>query len=330
MIKQIKQLTEYNILSSLIQSNLIKDDRIKKCSSNVIYSNKKTIGYDFKTIPFQCHLHKVCPVCKVKKTKEYREQDLRDYRRLMEYGETKNKPEVLRLTLTLKSYPNNNLHKQTEILNKCFNDLTRSYIWKKIKKENQQIFMVKVMEIKSTSNKFNPHFHIHLGLKNKTMTNTEMRNSLRETWIRITKKHKLTSLYGVHIITLKDQSSLDYIRKIEHEVNTFNEIDEQLKDSIDKNSSEGMRKLLNKQKSKDITHPRIDKSEQQQSYSSGELEIINHHYTKNPDYKHSKIAHKTVKNQLKQIYGYLGGVHTKTTTRSYSDDFFKETKEKRT
>jgi len=88
----------YEIHQSLIQSNLISDRKVKKCSSNFIYDNTLRKGSDFKRVSFQCHLHKVCPICKITQQEIYINQDLKDYRILMD---SFHNPKVLRLTFTL-------------------------------------------------------------------------------------------------------------------------------------------------------------------------------------------------------------------------------------
>ena len=70
--------TVYEIHQSLIKSNLITDQNVIKCSSNFIYDNTLRKGSDFKRVSFQCHLHKVCPICKITQQEIYRKQDMKD------------------------------------------------------------------------------------------------------------------------------------------------------------------------------------------------------------------------------------------------------------
>ena len=309
----------YEIHQSLIQSNLISDQKVKKCSSNFIYDNTLRKGSDFKRVSFQCHLHKVCPICKITQQKKYRQQDLKDYRILMD---SFHNPKVLRLTFTLRTKPNNNLKKVIGILNKCFNNICKSYCWNKIKRVNQGMFMTKVLEIQTSPNKFNPHLHVHLGFKNKIMTNEEIRKSLRRQWIRETKKFKMISVNGVNLKTLNDESSLDYIRKIEHE----RKVDHQISsDFFKEKDSEQMKRLKGKNKGKVNTHPEDQEFEEKNmdlsSYSIGKLERINHYYLTQEDFKDPHISHETVQKQLKQLYGYMGQRKTVTTKKTYSKEF---------
>ena len=311
--------TVYEIHQLLIKSNLITDQNVIKCSSKFYYENIRRKGSDFKRVPFQCHLHKVCPICKITQQKKYKQQDLKDYRLLMDSFDN---PKVLFLTLTLRTKENNNLQKVTGVLNKCFNNLCQSYIWRKMKRVNGWMYVTKVLEIQTSPNKFNPHLHLHLGFKNKIMTNEEIRKSLRRQWIRETKKFKMISVNGVNLKTLNDESSLDYIRKIEHE----RKVDHQISsDFFKENDSEQMKRLKEKNKGKVITHPEDQEFEEKNmdlsSYSIGKLERIYHYYWTQEDFKDPHISLKTVKKQLEELYGYMGQRKTVTTKKTYSKEF---------
>ena len=160
------------------------------------------------------------------------------------------------------------------------------------------------------------------------MTNEEIRKSLRKQWIRETKKINVLSEYGVHLITLKDESSLDYIRKIDHE----RVVDHQIsKEFFEKNDSDKMKRLRKRIKGEDITHPEDNeskKNDRDPSYSIGELEKLHHFYLTDENFKHPHMSHESVQKQLRQIYGYLGKEKTVTTTRSYSPEFKDLKKEK--
>ena len=92
--------TILDIHKSLINTELIYDERIKNCSKT--FSRMNGIGFD-KIVPHQCHLTKICPICKISQFKIYHDQDLRDYRLLRNSFDN---PEVLFLTLTLKTEEN--------------------------------------------------------------------------------------------------------------------------------------------------------------------------------------------------------------------------------
>ena len=305
----------FDIHKSLINTELIYDDRIKNCSKT--FSRMNGIGFD-KIVPHQCHLTKICPICKISQFKIYHDQDLRDYRLLRNSFDN---PEVLFLTLTLRTQENNNLQQVIRVLNKCFNQLCQSYIWRRMKKENKWMYVTKVLEIKTSSNKFHPHLHLHLGFKNKTMTNEEMRRSLRTEWIKQTKKFNVTSDHGVHLRNIHHESELNYIRKIDHE----REVNDQTSsDFFMENESDQMRRLRERIKSEDITHPEDQKTSRTQkdpSYSIGELEKLHHSYLTDDNFKHPHMSHESVQGQLRQIYGYLGKKKTVTTNRSYSPEF---------
>ena len=120
MLKEHSNPDVYNIHQSLIESELITDVNVQECSSNFKYDNNKRHGSDFKRVPFQCHLHKVCPICKIKQQKEYRQLDWKDHRLLMDSFDN---PSVIFLTLSMKTRPNNNLQNDIFVLNQCFNNL---------------------------------------------------------------------------------------------------------------------------------------------------------------------------------------------------------------
>ena len=102
------------------------------------------------------------------------------------------------------------------------------------------MYVTKVLEIKTSSNKFHPHLHLHLGFKNKTMTNEEMRRSLRTEWIKQTKKFNVTSDHGVHLRNIHHESELNYIRKIDHEREMNDQINREF---FMENESDQMRRL---------------------------------------------------------------------------------------
>jgi len=140
--------TVFDIHQSLIKSELIYDDRIKNCSNT--FSKMNGIGFD-KIVPHQCHMSKTCPICKISQFKIYHEEDLRDYRLLMN---SFYKPVVLFLTLTLKTEENNHLQHVISVLNQCFNKLCQSYIWRKMKRNNGWMYVTKVLEIKTSPTSF--------------------------------------------------------------------------------------------------------------------------------------------------------------------------------
>ena len=313
----------FDIHDSLFKSNLILSEKIKNCSKNFSRKDglkKNGMGY-VKNVPHQCHLHKVCPICKISQQKTYRKDDWKDYRLLFDNFSESDNPKILRLTLTLKKRPFNNLKMDIKILNKCFNQLCQSYIWRRMKKENKWMFVTKVLEIKTSKNKFNPHLHLHLGFKNKKMTNEEMSNSLRRQWIKETKKFKMTSEYGVHLKTLKDSSGLNYIRKIEHQRVVDHET---FREFFKENESDQMKRLKERIESEDITHSKDQKFKNKKiepSYTIEDLEKLHHSYLNDETFINPNISHNSVKGQLRQIYGYLGKEKTVTTTRSYSPEF---------
>ena len=315
--------TVLDIHKSLINTELIYDDRIKNCSKT--FSRMNGIGFD-KIVPHQCHLTKICPICKISQLKIYHEQDLRDYR-LFRYSF--DNPEVLFLTLTLRTQENNNLQQVISVLNKCFKKLCQSPIWRRMKRENKWMYVTKVLEIKTSSNKFHPHLHLHLGFKNKTMTNEEMRRSLRTEWIKQTKKFNVTSDHGVHLRNIHHESELNYIRKNDHE---RKKDDQTSSDFFRENESDEMKRLRERIKSENITHPEDQKklkTERNPSYSIGELEKLHHSYLTDENFKNPHMSHESVQGQLRKIYGYLGKKKTITTTRSYSKEFRDLKKEKK-